>query len=84
MLEEIQSIESGPVRTWLVAKPGDRAWSSARAHALGLPDPILSYDCSLTAEFPDCRMSLESRGEEDWIQRMRERLLRPAACSEAP
>ena len=72
--EEIRFIENNPVRTGLAARPEAYPWSSARAHVLGLPDPILSDDCSLTAEFPDWRVYLAGRGEEAVIRRVRERL----------
>jgi putative transposase len=35
-------IERNPVRAALVADPGEYAWSSYRANALGAPDPLLS------------------------------------------
>jgi putative transposase len=72
--EEIRFIENNPVRARLAERPEDYPWSSARAHVLGLPDPILSNDCSLTAEFPDWRAYLAGRGEEAVIRRVRERL----------
>lgn len=34
-------IELNPVRAALVADPGEFAWSSYRAHALGAPDPLV-------------------------------------------
>ena len=34
-------IELNPVRAALVADPGEYVWSSYRAHALGVPDPLL-------------------------------------------
>lgn len=35
-------IELNPVRAWMVAEPGDYAWSSYRAHAEGCVDPLLT------------------------------------------
>jgi putative transposase len=72
--EEIRFIESNPVRSGLAAKPEEYAWSSARAHVLSQPDPILSDDCPLTAEITDWRGYLSGRGEEAIVQRTRERL----------
>lgn len=35
-------IELNPVRAWMVAEPGDHAWSSYRANAAGRPDRLLT------------------------------------------
>jgi putative transposase len=35
-------IEANPVRAGIVADPGDWPWSSYRAHALGVDDPLLT------------------------------------------
>lgn len=51
-------IELNPVRAALVGDPGEYAWSSYRAHALGTPDPLLcshaAYDA--LASDPSARL----------------------------
>ena len=40
----VKYIERNPVRAGLVARAEDYPWSSARAHALGIDDPLLAPD----------------------------------------
>lgn len=40
----LRYVERNPVRAGLVKEATEWRWSSARAHALGIPDPILSDD----------------------------------------
>jgi putative transposase len=72
--EEVRFIENNPVRVELAARPEDYPWSSARAHVMGLPDPILSDDCFLRTEILDWRDYLANRGDEAMLRRVRERL----------
>lgn len=46
-------IELNPVRAALVADPGEYAWSSYRAHALGVPDPLLRSHATYEAMAAD-------------------------------
>lgn len=40
----VRYVECNPVRAKMVLRPEYYAWSSARAHIFGLPDPVLSAD----------------------------------------
>jgi putative transposase len=82
--EEVRFVENNPVRIKLVERAEDYAWSSARSHVTGEPDPILSDGCLLTSEIPNWREYLMGRGEEDVVKRVRERLKtgRPAGDAE--
>jgi putative transposase len=82
--EEVRFVENNPVRLGLVEQAEDYAWSSARSHVTGEPDPILSDGCLLTTEIPNWREYLMGRGEEEVVKRVRERLKtgRPAGDAE--
>lgn len=52
LVAAMRYVERNPVEAGLVARATDYPWSSARAHALGLPDSLLSA-CFLTDQITD-------------------------------
>lgn len=72
--EEVRFIENNPVRARLAERAEDYSWSSARAHVIGGPDPVLHDGSFLTDEVANWRAYLESRGDEATIVRTRARL----------
>ncbi len=72
--EEIRHIENNPVRAGLVTRAEDYAWSSARHHILGGPDPVVRNGCFLTGRIQDWRAYLADRGDEPVLQRIRRSL----------
>jgi putative transposase len=72
--EEVRFVEMNPVRLNLVKRAEDYPWSSARGHAHGEMDPILSDGCFLTDEITDWNAYLVSRGDDRLLGRARARL----------
>ncbi len=82
--EEVRFIENNPVRWGLVKQAEDYAWSSARSHVLGVPDPILSDGASLGEQIDDWRIYLAGEKDEPTVSRIRQSLKtgRPAGDGE--
>lgn len=80
VLEEVRFIENNPIRKEIVGQASDYTWSSARAHVMGVANPVIFDRFPLTAYFPDWRAFLVAGGDEAVIGRARLRLLtgRPA------
>jgi putative transposase len=49
----VRYVELNPVRSGLAGSAGEYAWSSARSHLSGAPDPVLSGSCYLTETIAD-------------------------------
>ncbi len=49
----VRYVEMNPVRSGIVPAPHDYPWSSAKAHMMGVHDPILSDRCFLTETVKD-------------------------------
>ncbi len=62
-------VERNPVEAKLVERASDYPWSSARAHALHLPDPLLS-PCFLTDQIPNWEDFLATPEEPTTTQRL--------------
>ena len=65
----VRYVENNPVRAGITPKAEDFPWSSARAHVLGAPDPILSR-CYLEQEMEDWGGFLRSGTQDDDIKEM--------------
>ena len=63
LVAAIRYVERNPVAAGLVAEATAYPWSSARAHVLGTPDPLLS-PCFLSADIPDWRAFLADPEDE--------------------
>jgi len=55
VFEEVRFIETNPIRWGLVAHAEDYAWSSARSHVEGTPDPVLRNGSFLADRIGDWR-----------------------------
>jgi putative transposase len=80
----VRYVERNPVRARLVRRPEDYVWSSARAHILGITDPLLSRDCPLAEQIPDWSTYL-GEGEDSHVVeavRVSTRTGRPAGDAE--
>jgi putative transposase len=68
----IKYVERNPVRAGLVARAEEYPWSSARAHILGLPDPLLA-PCPLEDNRSSAEWGAWVNGaeEDDIIERLR-------------
>ena len=65
----VRYVENNPVRAGITPKAEDYPWSSARAHILGTPDPILSR-CYLEQEMEDWGGFLRSGTQDDDIKEL--------------
>lgn len=61
-------------RSGLVASAEDCAWSSARAHVSGSPDPVLKHPCALDLSIQHWRCFLSEREDAARLSRIFERL----------
>jgi putative transposase len=83
VIAAIRYIERNPVRAGVVLNPEDYVWSSARAHALGLPDPLISPCAQLPppGDWADFLRAPAKEKEEEMI-RDHARNERPLGCDQ--
>ena len=70
-LTAMRYVELNPIRAGLAASPADWAWSSARAHLTGAPDPLISDVHEMIAYVGDWRQYLALDIEEAELLRLR-------------
>lgn len=71
MLFAARYVELNPVRAGLVADPAEYPWSSARAHLLGNPDPLLRSTRPLLEAAGDWRSWLDSEIDPEQLEALR-------------
>ena len=64
-------VENNPVRAKVVEKADQYRWSSARSHAYGVADPVISSDCPLVESVADWSAYLDEREESRMIEAIR-------------
>jgi putative transposase len=69
LIAAMRYVERNPVEAGLVAQAAAYPWSSAKAHVLNLPDPLLSA-CFLTTQIPDWAAFLATPDELTTRQRV--------------
>jgi len=69
----VKYVENNPVRAGVVQRAADYDWSSARAHALGQPDPLLSSPRPFPdpARLGDWSAWLAEQADEEILARLR-------------
>lgn len=70
-LEAMRFCETNPLRKGLVADATAYRWSSARAHALGIPDALLQDGCPILPAAGDWKSFLDAPGDQGLIQNIR-------------
>ncbi len=78
----VRFVERNPVRAGLSAHACDYAWSSARAHALGTADPLVSPVCP-GAQVTNWRAWLEAEASDAELAQLRERTATGLPCGDA-
>ncbi len=70
----VRYVERNPVRAAMVGRAEEYRWSSARAHALGIPDPMLSNDAlfGLENQVGDWSQWLTQADDRKMISHLRE------------
>ncbi len=69
LIAAVRYVEHNPVAAGLVIQAAEYPWSSAKAHVLGLPDPILS-PCFLTEQIVDWATFLSSTADPTTSRRL--------------
>lgn len=67
----VRYVERNPVRAGLVRRAETYPWSSARAHAAGTADPLLSVGCPLVETIADWADYLAGSDDDGWMREFR-------------
>jgi putative transposase len=71
LLAATRYVERNPVRAGVAERAEDYRWSSARAHALGTGDPLLSNDEMLREMIGDWSAYLAEEDDPNWVRALR-------------